>query len=146
MSNDHSILFGIRALYSNRNTLRKPIFQNLCMTIRETVLENIDRFKARDGISTDQELARMSKVPQSTFSKLRNGKQQGLSFTHLERLANFFGTDPARFFTKQLTMPSAQLQAHMMVAEKLSPSQLEPLTQTGLILLESIEKPGQKAS
>ncbi len=110
------------------------------MGLRETILENIDRFKERDKIASDKELARLSGVPQSTFSKLRNQKQENISFAHIERLAHFFMTDPARFFVKEFTIPSRQFETHVMVAEKLSDAELEPLTQTGLAFLESRKK------
>lgn len=110
------------------------------MSLIQTLAENIDRYKDRDGIQSDLELAKACGVPQSTFSKLRTGKIDSIRFASLEKIARYFHTDPARLLTKEFVPPSKQFEAHMMVAERLSENELEPLTQTGIAFLKQREK------
>lgn len=115
-------------------------FQKYSVTIISTLLENIDRLKERDGITSDYQLARACGVSQPTFSRLRTGKIDSIKFDALEKIARYFHTDPARLFTKEFIPPSKQFETHMMVAERLSESELEPLTQTGLAFLKQRQK------
>lgn len=110
------------------------------MSLVETLAANIDRYKKRDGIESDLQLAKACGVPQSTFSKLRTGKIDSIKFASLEKLARFFHTDPARLLTKEFIPPTKQFETHMMVAERLSATELEPLTQTGLAFLQQRQK------
>lgn len=95
----------------------------------------------REGVANMSELARRSGVPQSTLSKFETGIHQSISLEHIDRLARFFTTDPARLFSKQNDhLPNSRLQAHLMVAEQLEPTELGVLTATGDALIKSRKK------
>lgn len=119
---------------------RANFFQQYVVTVVSILLENIDRLKERDGITSDNQLAKACGVSQPTFSRLRTGKIDSIKFEALERIAKYFNTDPAALFTKDAVATSKKLEAHMRVVGQLSDAELEPLTQTGLAFLEHKKK------
>lgn len=98
---------------------------------------------ARDNIETLTALGRASGVPQSTLQRFEKGTHQSLSLDHIERIARFFGTDPARLFEADLPhLPDPQIKTVMMVMEELTPRERGVVVAASTALLESKKKRG----
>lgn len=130
--------FALHEVYSNSYCLRTPPSHNSGMSLRNTLWLNIAKFMARDGIATTTELARRTGIPQPTLHKFEKGTHRSISLDHIEKLARYFATDPARLFDTNLPdLSSARQLEALAVMEQLSAPYQDAYVAMGLALVKS---------
>jgi transcriptional regulator with XRE-family HTH domain len=106
------------------------------MSIIRRLWENIERYKEREGIKSDNELARLAGVGQPLLHKIKNGQQKSVNFSALEKLAKVFKVDPAQLFEPNLDFLKDPQISHLnMVMEKLPSQARTVVLATGEALL-----------
>lgn len=130
--------FALHEVYSNSYCLRNPPSHNLGMSLRNTLWLNIAKFMARDGIATTTELARRTGIPQPTLHKFEKGTHRSISLEHIEKLARYFGTDPARLFETNIPeLPLQEKPQWLAAMEQLPPDYQRAAAATIATLLQS---------
>ena len=114
--------------------------ENIKMSLIRRLWDNIERYKLRDGIKTDTELARLTGIGQPMLHKIKTGQQQSVSFLALEKLAKLFMIDPAQLLEPNLDFLKDPQISHLnMVMEKLPSQARTVVLATGEALLSQQE-------
>lgn len=114
--------------------------ENIKMSLIRRLWDNIERYKLRDGIKTDTELARLTGIGQPLLYKIKMGQQQSVSFLVLEKLAKLFMIDPAQLLEPNLDFLKDPQISHLnMVMEKLPSQARTVVLATGEALLSQQE-------
>lgn len=134
--------FRILEVYSNSHCTRNCLCYKTGMTLRKVLLANIHLQMARRSIASMTELAKLSKVPQSTLSKFETGVHDSIKLEHIAKIARSLHLDPAQLFldTSSTSIPPMEAQSFLGVMEKLDPSDRGVLMATGYALVESRKK------
>ena len=136
-----SIRVCIFVVYTFSDMFSKHLCYKAHMSLRDTLLLNIQHHMKRRSINNMIELARLSGVPQSVLSRFETGKHESISLPHIEKIAKAMHLDVAQLFLTQLTtIPIHRTEAFIGVMEQLTPQEQSVVLATGTALVESRKK------